>query len=93
MATQTVYIVNLKSATRPILEVEAEIRICEKHTWAVVKKRRFLLGASAFFTEKSAQRAKLGLLHAIMKKARFVPHLAGQALHQLHVYKLTGVIH
>lgn len=63
-----VYYVNLQRPWRTILEVEADIVTCEKFTWAIDNygKRR-LLGASAFFTLASAERAKVGALMKIVK--------------------------
>lgn len=65
-----VYYVNLHHPWRSILEVEATIIQCEKFAWAVdCRGQRRLLGASAFFTLASAERAKIGALMKLVKPA------------------------
>lgn len=63
-----IYYVNLKRPWRVILEVEATILACETFTWAIDQLgARRLLGASAFFTLASAERAKIGALMRLVK--------------------------
>lgn len=62
----TIYYVNLKRPWRAILIVECEIVQCKKFAWAVDHRGvKRLLGASAFFTLASAERAKIGALTKI----------------------------
>lgn len=65
-----IFYVNLQRPWRVILEVEATIISCEKFTWAEdARGNRRLLGASAFFTLPSAERAKIGALMRLVKPA------------------------
>lgn len=73
-----IYYVNLQRPWCVILEVEATLVTCEKFTWAVDQRgARRLLGASAFFTVTSAERAKIGALMRLVKPmiAAKVPHV------------------
>lgn len=59
----------LMDPSRPyrIIEVEAEIKVCDKTAWAILPQgERRLLGATAFFTLSSAERAQLGALQKIV---------------------------
>ena len=80
---------------RKIREVEAEIKVCGKTTWAIVGTKRFLLGSSAFYTRPAAERTKLAYLYKAQKLVSF-PHYMGagmigrDAVRQLDAYKATG---
>lgn len=61
--SKQVFYVNLRKPWRPIITVDCEIIICEKLVWAVdCHGARRLLGASAFITLPSADRARFGAL-------------------------------
>jgi hypothetical protein len=84
-----VYYVNLQRPWRVILEVEVTILVCKKFTWAVDQRgARRLLGASAFFTLASAERAKIGALMKLVKPtvAAAVPKVYNAALAELVKY-------
>lgn len=87
------HIVSLRSPWRLIREVEAEIFIGKKMTWAIRPGgRRHLIGSSAFHTEASAGRARLALLTRIAEsgyhKAKHY-HLWQAAERQLKLLKGT----
>lgn len=84
-----IFYVNLKSPWRSILEVEANIVVCKKFTWAVdCRGQKRLLGASAFFTLASAERAKIGALMKLVKPALAfkVPQVYYAARDELNKY-------
>jgi hypothetical protein len=91
---KTIYYVNLKRPWRQILVIECEIVQCEKFTWAVdCRGVKRLLGASAFFTLASAERAKVGALEktahpAVATKA---PHAYEAARAELRKYRSTAM--
>ncbi len=62
-----IFLVSAKHPCKKIRIVEAEVIKPEKWTWAVYKGRRHLLGATAFYTFASAQRAKVGYLVKIVR--------------------------
>lgn len=64
-----IYYLNLQRPWQTIKLVEqCSIIECEKFTWAVDQHgAKRLLGASAFFTLPSAERAKLGALQRLVK--------------------------
>jgi hypothetical protein len=89
-------IVYLVRGLRRIKEAQAEIVVCKKHTWAQIGSKRFLLGATAFFTRKSAERSKLGVLHKTLEHkalAYIKPYIWNNAREQLATYKEMRVIH
>jgi hypothetical protein len=62
-----VFVYDLLRPWNPVWETEAEIRT-NKQSWAILPNgKRKLLGSSAFFTEGSAKRSRLGLLLKISK--------------------------
>ena len=80
----------VRSATAPIREVEFEIIVTGKRTWAQFitgpkRGRRVLVGGKAFYLLSQAVRVKLAALH----KARSAPYagrtyfLRGEVEHQL----------
>lgn len=86
-----VFYVNLQRPWRIILEVEATIIACEKFTWAEDSQgQRRLLGASAFFTLASAERAKIGALMKLVKPAvaAKVPQVYNAAREELLKYEV-----
>lgn len=70
----TLHRVFIYTPSRPgsaIREVEATIEVKAKQTWAIVEKgvrgqKSFLLGATAFYTLPSANRAKRGALQKVV---------------------------
>lgn len=97
MVVTTVFYVNLQRPWRPIRTVEVQVVQCEKLTWAedCFGKRR-LLGASAFFTLASAERAKLGALTKLVKERGgyirvHLPYVYQAALRELEQH--SGVLH
>ena len=99
MARQRIFWLNVQHPMKPIKEVEADIHVCHKMTWAVIEagkqKRRLLLGASAFFTLASAEKAKIGRLQKIVDTGALrvlQPHLYHSAVEMLKDLK-NGTIH
>ena len=73
-----VYIVSAKHPCRKIKEIDANVIHPGKFTWAEYRGRRHLLGATAFYTQASAIRAKVGYLTKIAKTpalSLIQPHL------------------
>ena len=63
MPSKQVFYVNLRHPWRQIVTVDCDIVVCEKRVWAVdCHGARRLLGASAFLTMASADRARFGAL-------------------------------
>jgi hypothetical protein len=96
---QTVFVVSLAHPTRRITALTATILVLNKWTWAEVdfghRRRRYLLGASAFFTRKSAERCKLGLLRKLASQPVLMsvaPGLWDCAHKQLAEFKTTGLL-
>lgn len=91
----------VRGPTRRIREVDAEIIVCEKFTWAKLKNgKRHLLGATAFFKRNNAEQMKLGHLRKVAEGtnlsgvANWGLRLAyAEACKQYREYKETGVIH
>jgi len=67
-----IFIVSAKHPCRKIKIVEAEVIHPGKWTWAVYKGRRYLIGASAFYTLPSAWRSKVGHLTKIVNDNKFI---------------------
>lgn len=94
-----VFIVLPERPLRPIREIEVEISVKPKTTWAIAKTgRKYLLGTSAFYTMKAAQRCKLARLQKIaatpgMQYSRFGAEVWWRARDQLTEYAATGTIH
>ena len=66
-----VFVYDLNYPWKPIQEQDAEIRTA-KLSWAILKNgKRKLIGSSAFFTESSAVRSRLGLLLKISKNSYY----------------------
>lgn len=88
-----VFIVDLQRPWRPIREVECEIVSGKKFVWAD-DDHRHLLGASAFFVRKGAERRKLHALNQCAVTPQFVDRGFRSAVARtaLHDYKLTGII-
>lgn len=94
-----VFIIDSKHPTRNIREVQASI-VTKKFSWAVVfdkygQERRYLLGATAFFTLPSALRAKVGYLQKIVANTAIrwiAPGTYAKAQLQLEQSK-HGVLH
>lgn len=61
-----IFLVSAKHPCRKIKTVEAEIVKPNDITWAIYKRHRFMLGATAFYTFASARRAKVGYLVKIV---------------------------
>lgn len=80
--------------TAPIREWNAEIHVCKMMTWAELPSgRRCLLGTTAFFTRKSAEVRKLGMLRKVVATTalRFLhPTLYDNAVRQLNEHMYTG---
>lgn len=66
MTAHRVFIYNPSRPGSAIVQVEAEIEVKEKCTWAHVRNKHFLLGATAFYTLPSANRAKRGALQKVI---------------------------
>ena len=90
-----VFMVNLKSPLRPIREVKVRL-VNRKWCWAEdLLGRRHLVGASAFFTRKGAERAKFAILTKYEKDSwlrRWKPDVHNMIKEQLKKYKETGVM-
>ena len=83
------YLLDLRHPTRKIIEVDAEIKKCEKWTWAIYNGRRHLLGSSAFFTEAAAVRSQIGLLEQVVRNTYLVHSgIANRRYHEKAVTKL-----
>lgn len=85
----------LVKGLRRIREVDADIYVCNKMTWAQVGTRRFLLGTSAFFTRKAAEVRKLGELRKLAELAKyptFYGDIGRDAQLALKAYEATGTI-
>ncbi len=96
---QTVFVVLPNHPLRKIRQVDCEILVCEKMTWAVEPSgRRHLLGTSGFFTRKAAEVRKLGALRKIADSTVLSRMYQTQYIHeaaqrQLNEYRSTGVVH
>ena len=92
-AANVVFMVNLKSPVRPIRQVKVRL-INRKFCWAEdLMGRRHLVGASAFFTMKNAQRAKYALLKKFVKDTwvkRWYPDAHQSMVDQIKKYEATG---
>lgn len=83
-----------------IREVEAVIEVKEKQTWAIVEKgvrgqKSFLLGATAFYTLPSANRAKRGALQKVIATPVLLhmaqtKHMAYEAQRHLDYFAQNG---
>lgn len=87
----TLHRVFLYTPNRPgsaIIQVEAEIEVKEKCTWAHYRKKHFLLGSTVFYTLPAANRAKRGALQKLIDtpfhyhnpRTMHLPGVAKQAL-------------
>lgn len=99
MTKQKIFL--LRRPTSKIREIECEIDVCEKFTWARDKHgKRHLLGTSAFFTLKAAERSKFGALQKVVEKTQLariwrngVNFMYADACKQHDQYKKTGSFH
>lgn len=103
-----VWIMNPAAPLRKIRQVECEIVTCEKTTWAerivlrdvngvAPRGRRHLLGTSAFYTVKAAERAKRGALQKLVDAGPHGYYGAAQrwdaARTQLKNFAANGTFH
>lgn len=99
MTKHKVWITLATEPLRNIREVECEIVVCKKTSWAILPTgRRTLLGTGAFYTRKSAEKMKLGRLRKIEadQYQRRLPQLAARwdyAHHQIQEFNATGTVH
>lgn len=66
MGIKTLYIVDLARPWRPIEKLDCPIIEGKKFVWAEGKRRRFLIGASAFFMETTARKRRTADLEKIV---------------------------
>lgn len=90
MKTHKVFVLYPKWPQKPVYEKEATIKVCKKHTYAIINDKRYLIGSTAFYTVAAALRAK----YTMMKKAlanRFIierkPELAAMLTAQIREYE------
>lgn len=101
MTTQRVFCYDQKRPWRNIFELDAEVKPGPKWAWAISKgadgsETRRLLGATAFFTRASAERAKIGYLTKLVK-CRALAHtchsMYDNAMSQIEEFRATGTVH
>jgi hypothetical protein len=58
----------LAHGVRKVREIEANIKVCDKTTWAIeTDGKRHLLGSSAFYTRPAAERVRLAALQKVVQ--------------------------
>lgn len=84
MSTHTFYTIDSKYPYRKIKEAHMSVKVCKKTSWACGYDKNYLIGATAFYTLKSAERSKFGHLERRMLQMRNSNYAMW---HHPHVYE------
>ena len=91
----TFFTIDPKYPVRQIRTYDMSVRVCGKTSWAIGRHKSYLIGSTAFYTLKAAERSKFGHIEKRLGTQsgwlmRNKPETYSKMLKEYHKYKAYG---